>query len=249
MPTCRFASESGGPWYKCASRIPTTSYLVLICCRPPGCLHMNCERIATMCIQCHATTVDHARVGSLVHAVAHAHWEQSPSKVSTQSTALRNPRPRFLWTQVACKIGLYQCMLPSGGCVQVFAVYGMQHLMLVGLMLPWYPISTSSTPWQHLDTLAVLLSMAGIVIAALADTSLHEFMSSDRKGKPVVLREGLWGISRHPNHLGEQLWWWGAALFAVAAGQAWTLMGTAFNSLCMWKVCALQYELHGQLTL
>lgn len=126
-------------------------------------------------------------------------------------------------------------------CVQVFAVYVMQHLMLVGLMLPWYAISTASTPWQHLDTAAVLVSASGIGIAALADNSLHAFVSSDRKGRPEVLREGLWNISRHPNHLGEQLWWWGAGLFAVAVGQPWQLIGTAFNSLCMWKVCSLRW--------
>ena len=115
-------------------------------------------------------------------------------------------------------------------------MYVMQHLMLVGLMLPWCAISTSSMAWQHLDTAAVCVCAAGIGIAALADNSLHDFVSSHHGDRSEVLKDGLWGISRHPNHLGEQLWWWGAALFAVAVGQPWTLIGTAFNSLCMWKV-------------
>ena len=42
---------------------------------------------------------------------------------------------------------------------------------------------------------------------------------------------GLWRYSRHPNHVGEQLWWWGLALFGVSAsGALWPLLGTAFNS-------------------
>lgn len=123
--------------------------------------------------------------------------------------------------------------------LQVLTVYLMQHLMLVGLMLPWSAISTSSTPWRHLDTAAVLVSAAGIGIATLADNALHSFVSSHGDHRCEVLREGLWGISRHPGHLGEQMWWWGAGLFAVAAGQPWTLVGTAFNSLCMWKVPSL----------
>lgn len=42
---------------------------------------------------------------------------------------------------------------------------------------------------------------------------------------------GLWRYSRHPNHVGEQLWWWGLALFGVSAsGELWPLLGTAFNS-------------------
>jgi steroid 5-alpha reductase family enzyme len=44
---------------------------------------------------------------------------------------------------------------------------------------------------------------------------------------------GLWRYSRHPNYVGEQLWWWGLGLYAVAAGQAWTLGGAAFNSVVL----------------
>lgn len=44
-------------------------------------------------------------------------------------------------------------------------------------------------------------------------------------------RAGLWRYSRHPNHVGEQLWWWGLALCGVSAsGELWPLLGTAFNS-------------------
>ncbi len=30
-----------------------------------------------------------------------------------------------------------------------------------------------------------------------------------------------------------QLFWWGVALYGVRLGQAWTVVGTLFNSLCM----------------
>lgn len=177
----------------------------------------------------------------------------SHPQVVNHSTHLRHPVCCFV-SFICADTGVYMTayhvkMCTEGRCctknpelshqMQVFAVYGMQHLMLIGLMLPWYAICTSSKPWQLLDTVAVLVSAAGIAIAAAADNSLHSFVSASKKERPPVLREGLWGFSRHPNHFGEQVWWWGVALFAVAVDEPWTLIGTAFNSLCMWKVCSI----------
>ena len=51
---------------------------------------------------------------------------------------------------------------------------------------------------------------------------------------------GLWRYARHPNHFGEQAWWWGVALLA----EPWTLIGPLFNTVCM--VRALQGCMHLQ---
>lgn len=51
-----------------------------------------------------------------------------------------------------------------------------------------------------------------------------------------MLCTGLWRWSRHPNYVGEQLWWWGLGLYAVAAGEAWALVGASFNSLVLAQV-------------
>ena len=44
---------------------------------------------------------------------------------------------------------------------------------------------------------------------------------------------GLWRYSRHPNHVGEQIFWWGLTMFAVSSGDFWTLIGPLFNTICM----------------
>jgi steroid 5-alpha reductase family enzyme len=121
--------------------------------------------------------------------------------------------------------------------VQFFAVFATQHCMLVGICLPWYAISFSTKVWKPLDYAATILAVAGMLVAAHADNTLHHFVSSaQERRRQQILSSGLWGISRHPNHLGEQLWWWGVGLYAVAAGRSWALMGAAFNSLVMIQV-------------
>jgi steroid 5-alpha reductase family enzyme len=78
----------------------------------------------------------------------------------------------------------------------------------------------------------------------VADNQLRAFMLYNQRraslGLPpsLLMDQGLWFYSRHPNHFGEQVFWLGMALFAVGQGQAWMLWGTIFNSLCMVRVRA-----------
>ena len=58
-----------------------------------------------------------------------------------------------------------------------------------------------------------------------------------------ALMSGLWRYSRHPNHFGEQLFWWGLALFAVSSGDYWTLIGPLFNTVCMVSYGSLLYSI------
>eukprot|EP00295_Goniomonas_pacifica_P030507 CAMPEP_0175968338 /NCGR_PEP_ID=MMETSP0108-20121206/39829_1 /TAXON_ID=195067 ORGANISM="Goniomonas pacifica, Strain CCMP1869" /NCGR_SAMPLE_ID=MMETSP0108 /ASSEMBLY_ACC=CAM_ASM_000204 /LENGTH=126 /DNA_ID=CAMNT_0017296955 /DNA_START=16 /DNA_END=395 /DNA_ORIENTATION=- len=70
-------------------------------------------------------------------------------------------------------------------------------------------------PLNVLDVVATVVCLTAIILAEVADTQLRRYMA--QKNKPLVLDTGLWRYSRHPNHFGEQLWWVGLLLFAVAA--------------------------------
>lgn len=115
----------------------------------------------------------------------------------------------------------------------------------MGICLPLYAIFSTSTPWNHYDTLASLLALSGITLAYFADTQLHTFMSqnqilSDLGAPPIpVLSQGVWHYSRHPNYVGEQLWWWGLALFAWNVNQGWMVAGALVNSACLGYVTVL----------
>ncbi|KVH89291.1 3-oxo-5-alpha-steroid 4-dehydrogenase, C-terminal [Cynara cardunculus var. scolymus] len=100
-------------------------------------------------------------------------------------------------------------------------------------------------PLNIWDIIAVIVCMSGIVYAYLADTQLHTFVSKNERlkeeGKAMVpnLDEGLWYYSRHPNYFGEQLWWWGLAIFGWNLGCTWAFVGALMNTLCLAYVTTL----------
>jgi steroid 5-alpha reductase family enzyme len=95
--------------------------------------------------------------------------------------------------------------------------------------LSLYPaISVGKNPFGPLDILAVLITGGAVIIETIADEQLWRFV----RGKPKageILTKGLWAYSRHPNYLGEVLFWWGLFIFALAADARfwWTVIGPA----------------------
>jgi steroid 5-alpha reductase family enzyme len=96
-------------------------------------------------------------------------------------------------------------------------------------LLPLFPaLALPSRPLGWLDAAAAAVTATAILVEGLADLQLRRFLAA-RSDRAAVLRRGLWALSRHPNYLGEVLFWWGLWLFGVAADPAWawTAIGPA----------------------
>jgi steroid 5-alpha reductase family enzyme len=77
---------------------------------------------------------------------------------------------------------------------------------------------------NFLNFLGVLVWAVGFVYELLADVQLNQFKANPaNRGK--VLKDGLWGRSRHPNYFGDALQWWGLGLVAVTGDTWWALLG------------------------
>ncbi len=88
-------------------------------------------------------------------------------------------------------------------------------------LLPLYPALARPSPAAVLlDIAALVATAAAIAIEATADRQLRVFLRT-RRDPEDVLNKGLWAFCRHPNYLGEILFWWGLFLFGVAAAPAW----------------------------
>jgi len=94
-------------------------------------------------------------------------------------------------------------------------------VVFLGCLPLWPALATGSRPFGALDVIATLAAAAGIALEHVADDALRRFRQS-RPPPGALLDSGLWAWSRHPNYLGEILFWWGLALFGfAAAGPLW----------------------------
>jgi steroid 5-alpha reductase family enzyme len=106
--------------------------------------------------------------------------------------------------------------------VSFFGLHGMPTLIVfLGLLPLWPALATGARPLGWLDAVAAGVTLAGVGFEFFADNQLRRFrLSAPPPG--ATLESGLWAWSRHPNYLGEILFWLGLALFSLAAaGFVW----------------------------
>jgi len=99
-------------------------------------------------------------------------------------------------------------------------------MTFLGCAPMWYALSSGTRDFGVIDVAAVVVTATAIVIETLADRQLYDFVES-KPEQGTILNTGLWAWSRHPNYFGEMMFWWGIALFGIAAapGIMWQLAG------------------------
>jgi len=120
-----------------------------------------------------------------------------------------------------------------------FAVGLAQQPLLCLFTAPYHSIHSVEAPLGLWDLLALVMCLGGLLIAHVADEQLWEFGKANERrvarGEPKepLLCSGVWGYSRHPNYVGEQLWWWGLAVCSLSLGHRWSALGTLINSIVL----------------
>ena len=117
---------------------------------------------------------------------------------------------------------------------QVFLLQGVL-ILIVSLPLLGVHSSETSSTLIWLDYIAILVWGIGFSFEAGGDYQLYQFKKNpNNKGK--VLNTGFWKYTRHPNYFGDAAVWWAYALFSIATGGYWQIIGAIIMTLLIIKV-------------
>ncbi len=117
---------------------------------------------------------------------------------------------------------------------QVFILQG-SLIALVSLPLLGVNLYTQNNELNLIDYVAIVVWIIGFLFESLGDYQLSKFKSNpDNKGK--VLNIGLWRYTRHPNYFGDAAVWWSFALFSIASGAYWYIIGSLVMTFLIIKI-------------
>ena len=133
---------------------------------------------------------------------------------------LRSKTGRAYWLVNLAGIHLMPTLMVFGGCLAL-----------------WPALASGRAPLGWLDAVAFVLTATAIALEATADRQLRDFRAS-RPPRDAILDHGVWSLSRHPNYLGEVAFWWGIALFGLAAAPEaiWILAGPVAITALFWFI-------------
>lgn len=119
----------------------------------------------------------------------------------------------------------YRDMAASSGkwypLVNFLAIHLIPTLMVFGGMLPVFFVFSQELSSLGLLIAGLAVSLSGTALEFFADNTLAAFRRRADRPAGQVLSEGLWGKCRHPNYLGEMLFWAGLALAGQAFSAPW----------------------------
>lgn len=121
--------------------------------------------------------------------------------------------------------------------VSYFQTFILQGVLMMIISLPLLAVngSAGSDTLGVIDFIGILVWLTGFTFEAGGDFQLARFKRNP-KNKGKVLNTGFWKFTRHPNYFGDSAVWWAYALFSIAAGGYWQIVGSVIMTLLIIKV-------------
>jgi steroid 5-alpha reductase family enzyme len=111
-------------------------------------------------------------------------------------------------------------------------------------MIPVYKALTSGGPVRLLTLAGFAVCAFAILMELLADIQMDRYKNRPQPKSPYIA-EGVWLWCRHPNYLGEVLFWWGVWLMQASVVPIfWTVAGALLITLLFVFVSIPMMEKH-----
>lgn len=97
-------------------------------------------------------------------------------------------------------------------------------IVILGSIPAWAVLKSGGDVINIFDIIGGALSLGGAILCYVADEQMRRHR---RSGKGGVMVYGLWSVTRHPNYLGEIMFWFGLWFIALGASSSywWTGIG------------------------
>ena len=104
---------------------------------------------------------------------------------------------------------------PFGFLIDLFGIHVYPTLQVNLSLLPiFFSLSLSVNEVNIYLYLASIFTFLAVILETIADEQMRIFRRANPMG--TTMREGLWAYSRHPNYLGEILFWWGLYFMTIS---------------------------------
>lgn len=122
--------------------------------------------------------------------------------------------------------------------ISLFKVFLLQafFIWLISLVIQYGQMPSRPDLWTVFDIAGLLLWMTGFMFEAVGDVQLARF-KADPANQGLVMDQGLWRYSRHPNYFGEMLMWWGLFVMVLSTPYGfWTVISPLIITVILLKV-------------
>lgn len=119
--------------------------------------------------------------------------------------------------------------------ISYFKVFLLQAVVLWIVATPLLLAIRGSTNLNLLDLIGLILWLFGFTFESIADWQLRRFKQAPAN-QGLIMRSGLWSLSRHPNYFGESVLWLGFALIGMSAGGALALISPVLLTFLLIKI-------------
>lgn len=116
--------------------------------------------------------------------------------------------------------------------VSLLGIHMVPTLIVFAASIPAFMYVIKGFDFNFLNLIGLLTMLIGVLLEFFADRNMHQFKKT-RTDRSQIINVGLWKYSRHPNYLGEILFWYGVAFTLIFPNVTYwyLIVGAILNTL------------------